>query len=133
MLKVKIFLDFFVNFSHLATQTCRYWAATIFRWKIFMSNSYSIVSVIFEEMAEEENLFSAGRASFLAGQYSTINETQIKILEGIILSRAERLHCSPLLLREEFIDAYRIDDLSDLPHNRFEDAVLHLARFIGVN
>ncbi len=98
-----------------------------------MSNSNVIVSLIFEEMAEEENLFSVGRASFFAGLYPTIDETQVKILEGIIFSRADRLHCSPVLLREAFIDAYKIDDLEDLPNNLFEDAIRHLVSFVGAN
>ena len=98
-----------------------------------MSNSNVIVSLIFEEMAEEENLFSAGRTSYLAGLYPTIDETQVKILEGIIFSRADRLHCSPMLLREAFIDAFNIDDLNDLPRHLFDDAIRHLAGFVGAN
>ena len=132
MLKVKIFLDFFVNFGHLASRTCSYLVIIALRWNRFMSNSNAIVSLIFEEMAEEENLFS-GRASFAAGLYPTIDETQVKILEGIIFSRAERVRCSSMLLREAFIDSYRIDDVKDLPHHLFEDAVQHLMQFAGAH
>ncbi len=100
-----------------------------------MSNSNVIVSLVFEEMAEEENLFSfsTGRTSFMPGLYPTIDETQAMILAGIIFSRAERLHCSPMLLHETFIDAYSIEDLSDLPRNLFADAIRYLVGFVGAN
>ncbi len=98
-----------------------------------MSNSNAIVSLIFEEVAEEEDLFTAREKSLLARLYSTIDETQVKILEGIILSRAERLRCGPILLREMFIDEYKIDGLEELPRHLFEDAVMYLASFAGAN
>ncbi len=98
-----------------------------------MSNSNAIVSLIFEEIAEEEDLFSAKGNALLARLYSTIDETQVKILDGIILSRAERLRCGPILLREMFMDEYKIDELQELPRHQFEDAVMYLASFAGAN
>jgi hypothetical protein len=98
-----------------------------------MSNSNVIVSLVFEEMAEEENLFSTQRADCLLGLYPTIDKTQVKILEGIIISRAQRMCCSQLLLREAFLNAYQIEDTSDLLRRRFEEAVEYLAKFMGVN
>lgn len=98
-----------------------------------MSNSNVIVSLVFEEMAEEENLFSAERTFFIAGLYPTIDETQVKILEGTIISRAERICCSVLLLREAFLNAYRIEELNDLSRRDFNEAVRFLSKFRGIN
>ena len=39
----------------------------------------------------------------------------------------------PMLLREAFIDAFNIDDLNDLPRHLFDDAIRHLAGFVGAN
>lgn len=98
-----------------------------------MSSSNVIVSLVFEEMAEEENLFSTKRSTLLAGLYPTIDETQVKILEGIIISHAERICCSRVLLREAFLSTYRLEEFCDLPRRDFEDAVQYLTRFAGVN
>jgi hypothetical protein len=51
----------------------------------------------------------------------------------IILSRAERLRCGPILLSEMFMDEYKIDELQELPRHQFEDAVMYLASFAGAN
>jgi hypothetical protein len=133
MPKVKIFVDFFVNFWHLSTHACNILVEIILRRKIFMSNSNVIVSLIFEEMADEENLFTPGQQGFIAGLYRQIDDDQVKILEGIILSRAERLQCSSLLLRMAFVNFYQIDELKELPRDHFKEAIMYLTHFKGVN
>ncbi len=98
-----------------------------------MSSSSVIVSLVFEEMAEEENLFSSDRPAIIAGLYPIIDETQVKILEGTIISRAQRVNCSQFLLREAFLCAYRLDEINDLPRRSFEEALNFLSQFSGVN
>lgn len=98
-----------------------------------MSSSSVIVSLVFEEMAEEENLFSSDRPAIIAGLYPIIDETQVKILEGVILSRAERISCSAILLREAFLSAYQIEDMKELPCRYFDEAMDYLTRFAGAN
>ncbi len=98
-----------------------------------MSSSNVIVSLVFEEMAEEENLFSTEQSLLFTGLYPSINETQVKILEGVILSRAERISCSAILLREAFLSAYQIEDMKELPCRYFDEAMDYLTRFAGAN
>ena len=98
-----------------------------------MSSSNVIVSLVFEEMAEEENLFSTEQSLLFTGLYPSINETQVKILEGTSLSRAERLNCSHFLLLEAFLSAYQLQDISDLPRRYFDEAIEYLSQFMGVN
>ena len=98
-----------------------------------MSNSNAIVPLVFEEMAEEENLFSTVHTAIFAGLCPVIDETQVKILEGTILSRAERINCSHFLLREAFLSAYQLQDTSDLPRRYFDEAIEYLSQFMGVN
>ena len=98
-----------------------------------MGDNNVIVPLVFEEMADEENLFPVLRTtSWFPGVCRPIDDSQRKILDGIILSRAERLHCSPALLRMSFLDAYRIEDLKDLPGHLFNDALRRLVKFRGV-
>ena len=98
-----------------------------------MSKTKAIVYRVFEQVAEEEDLFSVKEKSLLAGVYATVDKTQVKILEGIIYSRAQRLNCGATLLREVFTFEYKIDDLEDLPRQKFDDAVMYLSEFAGLH
>ncbi|MGE0108386.1 MAG: hypothetical protein AB7S81_01290 [Bdellovibrionales bacterium] len=84
-------------------------------------------------MAEEENLFSTNPPLLFVGLYPSIDETQVKILEGTIISRAERIGCSAILFHEAFLNAYQIEELKDLPHRHFDEAIDYLMSFAGAN
>ncbi len=112
---------------------CRFLVTDFLLRMIFMSDYKEIVPLVFEEMAEEEDLFSSGQTPLPAGVYNPICDHQIKSLEGIIIRRAYGLLCSPATLRLAFTTAYQIEDLCELPRDQFDEAVQFLQEFNGIN
>lgn len=98
-----------------------------------MCDYKEIIPIVWEEMAEEEDLFSSKPQPFAIRLYTTIDNHQVKVLEGVIISRAKELHCSPATLCAAFITAYQIEDLKELPGDYFDEAIGFLMDFNGIN
>lgn len=98
-----------------------------------MSNIKTIVRDIFGEVADEQDLFSTEHQAIIYFRSASIDEHEIKILQGMTISRAQKLGCSPLLLCVALESYFRIDALEDLPSRQFENAMEYLLHFRGVN
>ena len=98
-----------------------------------MSNIKAIVRNVFGEVADEQDLFSTEHQAIIYFRSASIDEHEIKILEGMMISRAQKLGCSPFLLSAAMECYFRIDALEDLPSRQFESAMEYLLHFSGVN
>lgn len=98
-----------------------------------MSNIKAIVRNVFGEVADEQELFSSEHQAILCCRSPSVSEQEIKILQGMMIFRSQKLGCSPALLCGALECYFRIDALEDLPSREFENAMEFLLHFRGVN
>lgn len=98
-----------------------------------MSNFKTMIRRYFNEAADEQNLFSADQQALLANLERSISANEVKILEGMVYSRAERLNCRPDHVRMALECMFEIEELGELPSDQFEDAMDYLTHFRGTN
>lgn len=97
-----------------------------------MSTHKNTVRRLFDEIAEEENLFKSD-PNFFSPPVRTISDREIFVLEGLIRYRHDRFGDHSLQVRCALECRFDIEDLDELRSTDFLDAVVYLALFPGIN
>ncbi len=98
-----------------------------------MSNFKKMVHRTFDEVAEEENLYSEGQSFSIRSWITPIGRVEKESLEAMIFYRAEGTACSEEQVRAAVECHFVLDDISSLPRSQFEAAMDYLMKFSGLN
>ncbi len=100
-----------------------------------MSDSNKIVSVIFEQVADEQDLYSPRHQAVIANGANAqpIDHIQTMIIEGLIYRQAKRYGHPADSMRVAFECRFKVLELKKLPRYLFDEALTYLDGLPGMN
>ncbi len=98
-----------------------------------MNNFKKIVRLTFEGVAEEQSLYSSGDLTPLACWASPIGRIESEMLEALVFYRAQKIGCAKIHVHTALECRFQVEELSDIPTFKFEEAMAYLLNFAGAN
>ena len=98
-----------------------------------MSDSNKIVPAIFEQVADEQDLYSPRHQAVIANSAQPIDHIQAMVIEGLIYRQAERCGHPADRMRAAFECHFGVMELKKLPRYLFDEALTYLDGFPRLN
>ena len=98
-----------------------------------MNNFKKIVRVTFEDVADEQRLYSSGEYASLACWASPIGRIESELLEALVFYRAQKIGCAKIHVYTALECRFQVEELSHIPTFKFEEAMEYLLKFAGAN
>ena len=98
-----------------------------------MSDFNKIVPDIFEQVADEQDLYSPRHQAVITNSAQPIDNIQTMIIEGLLYRQAVRYGHPADRMRVAFECRFRVMELKKLPRNLFDEALTYLDGLPGMN